>query len=338
MADPFAPLHGLALTAGDLDRRAHMRGDPHLLARLLADPATRVVAIRGDRMAVREADRALELVTRAGGSADLARTAILLGWAVETSGGADARDDTAAADSATGGGGTAYVGVIEARSEGGESDDWQPLRAAGGRLGDRDAGIFATLLGLANWHASHGHCSRCGAATQPVAAGWVRRCPEDGSEHFPRTDPAVIVSVVDDDERLLLGRGKAWPEDQFSVLAGFVEPGESIEAAVAREVFEESGVRVDRVRYLGDQPWPFPSSLMIGATARALTTELHPDTDEMAEVRWVTRAEYAGLLASGGIRVPGGVSIARRLIERWLGDTVEAVAGRPVIEGWRPVR
>ena len=166
----------------------------------------------------------------------------------------------------------------------------------------------------------------------------MRRCPADGSEHFPRTDPAVIVSVIDADGRLLLGRGLGWPEGQYSVLAGFVEPGESFEAAVVREVAEESGVRIAEVRYLGSQPWPFPCSIMIGCTARATTTELAPDSTEMAEVRWVSRPGYAALLRDGSIRVPGGISIARRLIERWLGTSVEEAAGRPVVEGWRPAR
>ena len=231
---------------------------------------------------------------------------------------------------------TAYLGVVEAPTDGDGDAGWQTLRAAGALLPDLDASLAATLLALANWHRSHDRCSRCGAPSEPASAGWVRRCTRDGSQHFPRTDPSVIMSVIDDDGRLLLGRGVTWPANQFSVLAGFVEPGESLEAAVAREVLEESGVVVTEVSYLGSQPWPFPSSLMLGFTARAVTTELTHDPTEMAEVRWVTRAEYAALLRSGAIRVPGSISIARRIIERWLGADLEVAAGRAVIEGWRP--
>ncbi|MFZ1286573.1 MAG: NAD(+) diphosphatase, partial [Candidatus Phosphoribacter sp.] len=219
---------------------------------------------------------------------------------------------------------------------GAAGESWRTLRAVGSRLRPLDASIVTTLQALAHWHNTHSRCPRCGAETEPVQGGWVRRCVSDGSDHFPRTDPSVIMSVIDDAGRLLLGRTIGWPDNQFSVLAGFVEPGESLEQAVVREVAEESGVEVTAVRYLGSQPWPFPASLMLGFTARAVTTDLHPEPTEMAEVRWVTRAEYAALLRGGEIRVPGEISIARRLIERWLGDDVDAVAGRPVLEGWRP--
>ena len=167
-------------------------------------------------------------------------------------------------------------------------------------LSDRDAGIFTTAQALANWHAAHQFCPRCGAPTEPEQAGWIRRCTRDSSEHYPRTDPAVIMAVVDDDDRLLLGRNAQWPEGRFSVLAGFVEPGESFEAAVAREVEEEVGIEVTDVTYLGNQPWPFPSSDMVGFRARAITTSLHPDTVEMAEARWFTRNEYRKALQDAG--------------------------------------
>jgi NAD+ diphosphatase len=319
----YPALRGLALSRGDVDRTAAARTRPALTEELLADPGTQVLALRRDRFPVGHTPDGLHLVFRAPDEADRGRLRIFLGRAPEASG-----HDAEGAP-------TAYLGVVE---DGEPGEGWANLRAAGLRLGDRDAGLVTTLLALANWHATHGHCPRCGASTEPVAAGWVRRCPEDRSEHFPRTDPSVIMSVVDEAGRLLLGRGLTWPEDQFSVLAGFVEPGESLEAAVAREVLEESGVRVEEVRYLGSQPWPFPSSLMLGFTAAAVTTELQHDPEELAEVRWVTREEYAALLASGGIRVPGGISIARRLIEAWLGQSVEAAAGRPVVEGWRPAK
>jgi NAD+ diphosphatase len=236
--------------------------------------------------------------------------------------------------------GTAYVGVVSAQPapEPGADDGssgqatWLTLRQAGEALDARDAGLFTTALALANWHATHGHCPRCGAETEPTQAGWVRRCVRDGSEHYPRTDPAVIMSVIDPDDRLLLGRGAHWPEGRFSVLAGFVEPGESFEAAVAREVAEEVGVHIDDARYLGNQPWPFPSSRMVGYAATTSETELRPDPAEIAEARWVTREEYRDLLSSNEIRTPSGISIAKRIIEHWLGATVESVAGPSVVD------
>ena len=321
--DQTPGLPGLVLSRGGPDRAAHLRDEPGLLDRLRSDPATRVVAIRGDRVLVTQRsdanDATVELVIRAPTAADGGLLTVFLGL--------HPVDDGERA---------AYLGVVEAATDADPDAGWQTLRAVGALLPDRDAGLVATLLAVVNWHRVHAHCPRCGAPTEPAAAGWVRRCTRDGSDHFPRTDPSVIMSVVDDDGRLLLGRGVTWPENQYSVLAGFVEPGESLEAAVAREVLEESGVVVTEVSYLGSQPWPFPSSLMLGFTARAVTTDLTHDPTEMAEVRWVTRQEYAALLRSGAIRVPGSISIARALIERWLGADVEVVAGRPVIEGWRP--
>lgn len=326
------PLPGLVLARAALDRAGDRRADPDLLTDLLADPATRVVAIRGERMQVLRGDNTNDntndhtpdtLAVRAPVPADADRLVFFLGLL---------------AGAADGGGDAAYLGVVESAptSDSPPLDpSWRTLRQCGAVLNDVDAGIFTTTQALANWHATHRFCGRCGSPTIPVLGGWVRRCQTDGSEHFPRTDPAVIVSVIDDAGRLLLGRGVSWPENQYSVLAGFVEPGESFEAAVVREVFEESGVRVTDVRLLGDQPWPFPSSIMVGATARAVTTELRHDPHEMAEVRWVTRQEYAALLRSDAIRVPGSISIAKRIIERWLGDTIEAVAGRPLTPGWR---
>jgi NAD+ diphosphatase len=309
-------LTNLALSRGTLDRVAHERQREHVLDELLADPRTRVVEVRGDRAQVAGSrDGDLDLVLRPAVDADRDRLAMHLGRDVN---------------------GTAYVGVVESEdpdaSEAsstparGPGESWLTLRQAGQGLNARDAGVFTTALALANWHAAHRHCSRCGARTEPVQAGWVRRCPVDGSEHYPRTDPAVIMSVVDPDDRLLLGRGARWPEGRFSVLAGFVEPGESFEAAVAREVREEVGIAVEAARYLGNQPWPFPSSVMVGFAATTSQTELTVDPVEIAEARWLSREEYRDLLSVGEIKTPSGISIAKRIIERWLGVPVEAVA------------
>lgn len=329
MALTDEPLADLALSRSSLDRVALERRRPEVLTELLADPHTRVAEVRGDRMqvaAVRDGapsrspggpghdgtahgadDGSLTLVLRAPQPEDRDRLALHLG-----------RD----------GDGTAYVGVVVPGTQDDPAEQgWLTLRQAGEALAPRDAGVFTTGLALANWHATHRFCPRCGAPTEPVEGGWVRRCEREGSDHYPRTDPAVIMSVVDPDDRLLLGRGAHWPEGRFSVLAGFVEPGESFEAAVAREVAEEVGVTVETARYLGNQPWPFPSSVMIGFAATTRDTRLKVDPVEMAEARWVSREEYTDLLRAGDIRTPSGISIAKRIIERWLGATVESVTG-----------
>jgi NAD+ diphosphatase len=163
-----------------------------------------------------------------------------------------------------------------------------------------------------------------------VQAGWARRCDREGNLLFPRTDPAVIVLVTDDDDRVLLGSNALWEQHRFSLLAGFVEPGESLEAAVAREVGEEAGVRVDRVAYGGSQPWPLPASLMLGFTARvadgAAPSSAAPDGVEILQLRWFSRAELAE--AAGEIALPGGTSIASWLLERWYGGPI------PVSQPW----
>ena len=199
-------------------------------------------------------------------------------------------------------------------------DAFQSLRQVGADLDDLGAGLVVHAVSLANWHATHQHCPRCGAPTVPEAAGHTRRCTVDGSEHYPRTDPAVIMAVVDDDDRLLLGRQASWDEGRFSTFAGFVEPGESLEAAVRREVHEEVGIEIGAVRYLGSQPWPFPSSLMLGFRAEALTTGVTRHDGEIAEARWFTRESLRAAVDSADVLVGPTISISRRLIEHWLGE------------------
>lgn len=277
------------------------RRDPELLPTLLKDPSTRVLELIAGRAEVVELDRDLALLLRPPGEQDASRLAVFLGQ---------------------GGDGKAYVGVVGDPPGPSETSQWRTLRAVGVLLSGRDAGLFATMQGLANWHASHTHCPLCGATTEPDQSGWIRRCTQDGSEHYPRTDPAVIMAVTDDADRLLLARSPHWPEGRLSVLAGFVEPGESLEAAVAREVLEEVGVVVEQVRYLGNQPWPFPSSLMVGFTSRAVDPTLHLDMQEIVEAVWVSRAELRELVRAGRFGISPTVSIARRIIEHWYGAPI----------------
>jgi NAD+ diphosphatase len=216
-------------------------------------------------------------------------------------------------------------------------ESWLGLRELGGQLDDLGAGLLTAAVGLSNWHATHTHCPRCGALTEVVDAGWSRRCPVDASTHFPRTDPAVIMLVHDGGDRCVLGRQASWAGARYSILAGFVESGESAEAAVVREVYEEVGLQVKDVSYVSSQPWPFPASLMLGFTALAvgdLTIERRDD--ELADAGWFTRAEVraaatwesdptrADDAVPPGTRLgalPGGISIARHLLEDWLAET-----------------
>jgi NAD+ diphosphatase len=205
-----------------------------------------------------------------------------------------------------------------------DPDAWHGLRRTGAGLSARDAGLYAEALALANWHSSHLYCPRCGQATVVTQAGWVRDCPEDGHQIFPRTDPAIIVSVIDDQDRILLGSQGVWEENRWSILAGFVEPGESLAAAVQREVFEESGVRVIAPEYLGSQSWPFPYSLMVGFTAKVdpnhAGAQLVPDGVEIEKLRWFSREELAANASS--MLLPGKLSIAGALIEHWFGGPI----------------
>ena len=182
-----------------------------------------------------------------------------------------------------------------------------------------DAPTFAAALSLANWHRRHGFCSVCGSPTAPNRGGWSRHCAACGADHYPRVDPVVIMLATYDD-KLLLGRQPQYPPGRYSALAGFVESGETIEAAVARELFEEAGIRVRQVRYIASQPWPFPSSLMIGASAEALGDALTIDTNELDDARWFTRAQVAEALAGApdaAFLPPPPSAIARSLLDHW---------------------
>ncbi|MEO6942457.1 MAG: NAD(+) diphosphatase, partial [Terrimesophilobacter sp.] len=201
----------------------------------------------------------------------------------------------------------------------GAEEEWLGMRELAAVLDDRDAGLLVEAVALANWRATHRFSPRTGEPLVPEQGGWVLRAAGDAAEVFPRTDPAIIVAVVDDEDRLLLGSNAMWQNDRYSLLAGFVEPGESLEAAVVREIFEESGIRVIDPMYLGSQPWPFPASLMVGFRALADPARewaLTPDGTEILDLRWFSRAE---LRSESSLILPGPASIARVIIDQWLG-------------------
>ncbi|WP_446664691.1 NAD(+) diphosphatase [Flexivirga sp. B27] len=286
----------LVLDSSALDRGSLRRRDAALIPSLLVDPSTAVLDVYGDRLPnTGGGDR---LHYRAPEAADRDELVVYLGAIA----------------------GRDVLAVLRDR------DDRAPaegLRHLGMRLHTDDLPVAVTATGIGRWHAVNGFCANCGQATEVMEAGWVRHCASCGRDHYPRTDPAVIMSVLDADDRLLLGRGRNFASNGMSVLAGFVEPGESLETAVAREVMEEVGVSVADVRFLGDQPWPFPSSLMVGFTCRATSTELTLDPEEIAAARWFTRPELAAAVESGEVHLSARLSIARHLIEHWYGGPID---------------
>ena len=198
------------------------------------------------------------------------------------------------------------------------------LRTIMTRLTPRDAELAATAKAVLGWHAKHGYCACCGAPSVPAMAGWQRNCPACGAHHFPRTDPVVIMLITHGNS-VLLGRSPGWPEGMYSCLAGFVEPGETIEAAVRREVLEESGVQVGDVRYLSSQPWPFPASLMLGCQGFATSTEITIDPEEIEDARWVSREKLAQAFAGQhpDILPARKGAIAHFLLHNWLADRLD---------------
>ena len=201
------------------------------------------------------------------------------------------------------------------------TSEFKSLREIGSFLSPRDIGLAVHAQGLANWHSKHPRCSLCGGPTVVVLAGAVRRCPTDQSEHYPRTDSAIIVLIKNDKDQILLGRQKVWPKYRFSTFAGFVEPGESFEHCVIREVREEAGVELTKINYLGSQPWPFPASLMIAFEAITNTPELaRPDGDEIEEIRWFSREEMKSAILDKSLILPFEISVARQMINAWYGD------------------
>lgn len=297
MLDAFSSR--LPLSRTSLDRDYLSRARPELFDELWADAATRVLVLHRDRALVD--GTALRLLAPA--ETPTSDLRLYLG-----------RDDDAR---------YVAVAVDDAAAEA-LGSEWGSLRDLGAELPALDAGLFVEALGLANWHASHEFSPRSGERTEPVMGGWVRRAPGDTHDMFPRTDAAIIVGITDADDRILLGSNAMWAGNRYSVLAGFVEPGESLEHAVVREVFEESGIRVIDPVYLGSQPWPFPASLMVGFRATvdpAHPVELQPDGEEIMDLRWFSRDELTAALPD--IMLPGYTSIARAIIEDWFGGPIE---------------
>lgn len=217
-----------------------------------------------------------------------------------------------------------------ARTDDEMSAGFTTLREVGADLASIDAELALHAVALCNWHQSHPCCSRCGAQTRVDLGGAVRVCDIDKSQHHPRTDCAAIVLIRDNDDRILLGHQPVWPEGRFSTFAGFLEPGETFEQCVAREVLEESGVSVRAITYLGSQPWPFPASIMMAFDAVTDFPETaRPDGVEISEVKWFTRDQFKAEAKAGTLLLPPTISVARKMIERWLG---EAAVGS---EAWR---
>jgi len=305
MPDSF--LSRLPLSRFEIDRDNLAREREGLFDELWADPATRILPIfQGSALLSTPSSLAL-LPVDAVPSAELR---VYLG-----------RSTSATSPEPAG---TPIVAVLLEDAGHLAESDWANLRSVGGDLSDRDAGIFTEALGILNWHQSHRFSPRTGEPTVIEKGGWVRRDPVSNTEVFPRTDAAIIVGITDADDRMLLGSNALWESNRYSLLAGFVEPGESLESAVIREVLEESGIHVVDPVYLGSQPWPFPASLMLGFTAKvdpAHGTETTPDGTEILDLRWFSRDELAASLAD--IKLPGPTSIARAILEEWFGGPID---------------
>ncbi|WP_093182393.1 NAD(+) diphosphatase [Sanguibacter gelidistatuariae] len=317
----------LPLSRATTGRGAHRRTEPDVVAHVLTEEGTRVLLVHRGRLAASGDSGGAELVFVAGPATDPALAPSK--DVPESQRGAWlylGEDDAGAFvalvlpdDAGVPAVGLEGIAPVNPAGDLVAAHTWLSLRDLGAALSARDAGLATEAVALAAWHAAHPRCPRCGEPTEPVHGGWVRRCTNDASEHYPRTDPAVIMAVVDDGDRLLLGRAAQWAPGKFSTLAGYVEPGEPLEAAVRREVLEEVGVRIGAVEYRGSQPWPFPASLMLGFVAHATSTEIHVDGDEVVDARWFSRAGLAEAIDAGSVVLPSRTSIARSLIEDWFG-------------------
>ena len=289
---PIKPLK-LPLAAAEVDRAAHLRSDETYLSKAFADG--QVLIFFDEKFAVVE-NQLLFL-----------KGSTLGGYQSQTDYFLGVKDSKAF-----------FIRHLATATD--EKFEFKTLRQIGAHLSARDIGLTVHGQGLANWHQKHPRCSICGGQTIVVLGGAVRRCVDDQSEHYPRTDSAIIVLVKDNQDRILLGRQKVWPKHRFSTFAGFVEPGESFENCVVREVGEEAGVEVSEINYLGSQPWPFPASLMIAFEAITTNPQLaRPDGDEIEEIKWFTRADMKAAIENKSLILPLEISVARQMIKAWYG-------------------
>lgn len=290
------------LARSALDRDHAARIAPGAVERALADPASRIVTIAGDRAPVRDGALVRFAPDALPPEAVAVRPRVPLSWLGRAVG----------PDGSRGG---VILSMLVAEPFDVPGAEWRSLREVGAELDDADAGVLVQAVALGVWQRESHHSPVDGSRAEFEESGWVRRDAAGGA-HFPRTDPAVIVAIHDRaDERILLGHNAAWPADRYSLIAGFVDPGESLEAAVTREVHEETGLTVVEPRYLGSQPWPFPRSIMIGFECIADDPgTIRPDGVEILDVRWFTRDE----LRAGAVRLPGPASIASWIIDDWL--------------------
>lgn len=315
----------VTFAGGSLDRAAHLRSDPDAQAELARLPGARCLAFWSEKplLDVSQGARLCWLPPGHDVFAPAAEAPIFLGLRdADTPLFARAIPDWQPSDTATGP--APFLDQTRARHPAlPDAIGFGDLRAQMAQLSPRDAGDAATAKGILGWHATHGFCARCGARSQISEGGWRRTCTDCGAHHFPRTDPVVIMLILSGNS-VLLGRAAFWPEGMYSLLAGFMEPGESIEAAVRRETLEETAIRIGQVDYLASQPWPFPSSLMIGCRGAALTREIHRDPVELQDALWVTREEVLAAMdgSNPALRPARQGSIARFLLERWLSDTL----------------
>lgn len=290
------------------DRMSERRGDSEFLASAWADERTRVVVIRDMELATADGGRRLATVPPA--EAPRGQRMLL--------GAADRVVYFLVVEEA----GSPSAGQVPAPDQGDgevQGSAYRSLRSIATTLGDADASLAVHAVALAQWHDRHRRCAVCGNETAVAMAGESRRCPHCSAQHFPRTDPAVIMLVLDDDDRCLLGHNAARDAAWYSTLAGFVEPGETLEDAVVREVAEETGVVVDTVDYFGSQPWPFPSSLMLGFRAHASGIAIAVDGVEITNARWFTRAELRDEIEAGELVIPSTISISGALVQSWYG-------------------
>jgi NAD+ diphosphatase len=316
----MSPFDLMGFAGNPLDRLAEMRDDAAALADLQKNRFARAVALAGGMPVLRQNGAGLSALHALKAAQAFDEPVVLLG-----------RDET----------GPVYgvalpesLLVADAPAQNGFLDHRQPeiagrpdlhirdLRALAleGALPHAEIAMLAQAKAVLHWHATHGFCARCGAKTEIAQAGWRRDCPACAAQNFPRTDPVVIVLAIHGDA-CLMGRQKNFPPGMYSCLAGFVECGETLEEAARREIFEEAGVRLGAVDVLASQPWPFPSSLMVGCRARAFSREIVMDTVELEDCRWFTRDETRAMVAGEqALKAPHPIAIARRLLDHWLAE------------------